>query len=89
MTIGAPQQLSRLSIKIRTTSTVVHEAKNGDRKLNHLFSLQESLFDEHSHFSTELSTKESEKVQKHDQSSTKPRMGTGRYTTSPGVCLRP
>ncbi len=35
--------------------------------------------------STELSTKESDKVQKHEQSSTNPRMRTGSWTTSSGV----
>jgi hypothetical protein len=37
VTIGAPQQFSVLNTKIRTTSAVVHKARDGDRKLDHLF----------------------------------------------------
>jgi hypothetical protein len=36
VTIGAPQQFSRLSTKIRETSTVVHKAKYEDWQLDPL-----------------------------------------------------
>jgi hypothetical protein len=37
VTICAPQQFSVLYTRIRTTSTGVHEAKDGDWKLGHLY----------------------------------------------------
>jgi hypothetical protein len=57
VTIGASQQLSVLSTKIRTTSTVIHKAGDRDRKLD---PVQESLHD-HRRSSTVLRSKHKDK----------------------------